>query len=372
MIQTDRTVTRTAPVDGARLTPQRTNTRVSIDGLLQGWARVRLSRDDAFYIAQEDLDFLPVGTPSEALVLAAIKTASLTANQSIITLSFTGQPVHACPVQIEAVPSDSMNRLQVRLAGVCSQCDFIQYPPQHEDALIRQIHWRQVAENVLEVWLDLQKPLAGYDYAWRDGQWQLMVKTLPTALADIHVLIDPGHGGAEFGSTGLNGLPEKDLNLTVSRLLRDALLAEGFRVSLTRDRDESLSLPARGQRVIDHQADMVLSIHHNALPDGRDPLKAHGASAFYYQPFSKPLAEALLAGLTDNRGSRFEVPNYGLFYDSLYMTRIHQTLAVLVEIGFFTYPQEFERLIDPAFQREAARRLASAVRAYCLAQIQRQ
>lgn len=372
VISTDRSVTRTAPEAGARLTPQRANTRVQIDGLLQGWARIRLSRDEAFFVALNDLTFPSDETHEPSMSLSAIKTSSLSANQSLVSMVFTGQPAYACPMQVEVIPSETAasNRLQIRLYGVCSQCDFIQYPPQ--DALVRQIHWRQVAENVLEVWLDLQKPLAGYDYTWKDGQWQFMVKTLPATLSEIHVLVDPGHGGMETGSTGLNGLPEKELNLTVSRLLRDALLAEGFQVSLTRDRDEDVSLPARGQSVMDHQADIVLSMHHNALPDGRDPLKAQGASTFYYQPFSKSLAEALLVGLTDNRGSRFDVPNYGLFYDSLYMTRIHQALAVLVEIGFFTYPEEFERLIDPAFQRDAVKRLASAVRTYCLNQSQYQ
>jgi N-acetylmuramoyl-L-alanine amidase len=257
-----------------------------------------------------------------------------------------------------------MNRLQIRLYGVCSYCDFIQYPTQ--DSVVQQIHWRQVAENVLELWIDLQCPLAGYDYAWIKGEWQFTVKCLPSRLSDIRVLIDPGHGGTESGSTGLNGLPEKTLNLTVSKLLRDALQKEGFQVCLTRNEDKEVALLQRGKLVLTEKAHIVLSIHHNALPDGRDPLKAEGASCFYYQVFSKPLAGALLTGLSDNRGSRFEVPNYGLFYDSLYMTRIHQAMAVLVEIGFFTNPVEFERLIDAAFQKEAAQRLASALRNYCL------
>ena len=34
---------------------------------------------------------------------------------------------------------------------------------------------------------------------------------------DIVIAIDPGHGGDELGSVGPSGLPEKDLNLTVSR-----------------------------------------------------------------------------------------------------------------------------------------------------------
>ena len=80
-------------------------------------------------------------------------------------------------MQVEAVPSKRMNRLQVRFYGVCSHCDFIQYPP--ENTIIQQLHWRQVAENVLELWIDLHRPLAGYDYAWQSGEWRLAVKSLP-------------------------------------------------------------------------------------------------------------------------------------------------------------------------------------------------
>lgn len=364
----DQAVTRTSPENGARLTPQRTQTRVAIDGLEKNWARARLSQEEAFYLPLDVLAFdAGQAAQPESIVpmrLASIKTETQdVAAAATVRLIFSAHPEFACPVQVEAVPSKRMNRLQVRFYGVCSHCDFIQYPP--ENTIIQQLHWRQVSENVLELWIDLHRPLAGYDYAWQSGEWRLAVKSLPANLADIRVLIDPGHGGAETGSTGLNGLPEKELNLTVSRLLRDALLQEGFQVSLTRNGDQALSLPERGQLVVDKKADIVLSLHHNALPDGRDPLRAEGASCFYYHAFSKPLAQALLDGLTDNRGNRFTVPNYGLFYDSLYMIRIHQALAVLVEIGFFTNPQEFERLIDPAFQQEEARRLASVLRQYC-------
>lgn len=365
MMTEDGAVTRTTPVNGARLTPQRAGTLVSVDGLQQRWARVRLSPDEAFYVMLDSLTFKPDVTRSKPLALASVKTEALSASAAMVRLIFSQSPALACPVQLESLPSEHMNRLHIRLYGVCSHCDFIQYPP--DNTVIRQLHWRQVAEHVLELWIDLNRPLSGYAYEWHEGEWQLTVNSLPRQLTDIRVLLDPGHGGNEPGSTGLNGLPEKELNLTVSRLLRDALLKEGFQVQLTRNGDQDLVLPQRGQAVVAQQTDIVLSIHHNALPDGRDPLKAEGTSCFYYHSFAKPLAERLLAGLTDNRGSRYTVPNYGLFYDSLYMTRIHQATAVLVEIGFFTNPTEFERLIDPAFQQEAAQRLASALRGYCLA-----
>lgn len=359
----DRIVTRTLPPEGSRLTPQRRDTVFSVDGLEKGWARVRLSRDEAFYVSLEAIDFRSISV-QEPLSLVSIDTQAGSETDSVVRLNFKQTPAYVGPIQVESIPSERMNRLQIRLYGACSQCDFIHYPP--DDAVVRQIHWRPVAENVLELWIDLHRPLAGYDYDWRDGGWHFTVRTLPKAIADTRILIDPGHGGTEGGSTGLNGLPEKDLNLTVSRLLRDALRAEGFQVSLTRDSDQTLSLQGRGEQVIASQPHVVLSLHHNALPDGRDPLQAQGACTFYYHAFSKPLAEKLLEGLTQPMADYENIPNYGLFYDSLYMTRIHQALAVLVEVGFFTNPNEFERLIQPAFQRQVARRLAGAMRNYCL------
>ncbi|WP_373532341.1 N-acetylmuramoyl-L-alanine amidase [Vampirovibrio sp.] len=364
VVRQDRMVTRTTPPNGSRLSPQRLDTLLWVDGLDQGWARTRLSRDEVFYVPLEALAWLPTGAAHTPVSLASIKTRSLTATDSQIRLIFHSHPANACPVQVDSIPSERMDRLQVRLYGVCGQCDFIHYPP--DDAVVRQIHWRQVAEQVLELWIDLRQPLAGYEYAWQDGEWQFTLRTLPRQIAEVKVLIDPGHGGTEWGSTGLNGLPEKNLNLTVSRLLRDALLQEGFQVSLTRNSDETVSLPARGDKVIATQPHVVLSLHHNALPDGRDPLQAKGACCFYYHAFSKPLAEQLLNGLTEPLAGYQPVPSYGLFYDSLYMTRIHQALAVLVEVGFFTNPDEFERLIQPEFQKQAAQRLASALRQFCL------
>lgn len=361
----DRVITRTEPPNGDRLTPQRANTLVWVDSLEQDWARVRLSRDEVFYVPEESLAWLPdsFNSAQGLMSLASIQTEPVNSTEALVRLAFLETPANACPVRVESVPSERMDRLQVRLYGVYGQGDFIHYPP--DDTVVRQIHWRQVDENVLELWIDLRQPLAGYEYIWQAGEWCFTVRTLPKLLSDVKILIDPGHGGTEWGSTGLNGLPEKDLNLTVSRLLRDALLQAGFQAKLTRNADETLSLQARGDQVIASQPHIVLSLHHNALPDGRDPLQAEGACCFYYHAFSKPLAESLLKGLTEPLAGYQTVPSYGLFDDSLYMTRIHQALAVLVEVGFFTNPDEFERLIQPEFQRQVAQRLASALCRFC-------
>lgn len=101
----------------------------------------------------------------------------------------------------------------------------------------------------------------------------------------MKVVIDPGHGGtlqpgvndgtqASHGSSHNNAtarLPggrtvlEKDLALEFARELRDELMrAEGFKVTLTRDADVSVSAMKRASIAVEQSADVFLSIHFNA------------------------------------------------------------------------------------------------------------
>ncbi|MBO4515532.1 MAG: N-acetylmuramoyl-L-alanine amidase, partial [Lachnospiraceae bacterium] len=54
------------------------------------------------------------------------------------------------------------------------------------------------------------------------------------------IVIDPGHGGYDPGKIGAGGLKEKDVNLSIAKLLRENLEAAGVRVILTREDDVSL------------------------------------------------------------------------------------------------------------------------------------
>lgn len=351
VLKTD-AVARTFPQSGARLTPQKAGTAFRIDGLQDGWARARLGREQSLWLPCEALAFQDMPIVPGILELIRTKTTS---DGAKIHFHFSGRE-NACPIRIEA----DVHRLILRFDQALSRCDFIQFDP--ADSLIQDICWQQIADESVDVTVDLRSPICGYDYAFADGEWILSLETLPVEPSNIRILIDPGHGGEETGATGLNGLPEKELNLTVSRLLAEALEEEGFQVRLTRAADETVSLESRA--LLAGDAHLVLSLHHNALPDGRDPAEHQGTSTYYYHPFARKFAQELLDGLTTSGGA-FEIPNYGLLYDSLAMTRIHQASAVLVEIGFFTHPQEYERLIDPAFQAEVARRLAASVKQYC-------
>ncbi|MEY3403881.1 MAG: hypothetical protein RLZZ86_3503, partial [Cyanobacteriota bacterium] len=69
------------------------------------------------------------------------------------------------------------------------------------------------------------------------------IKRLP--LSGIKIVLDPGHGGKESGSRRPTGYSAKDVNLLVSKLLRDELAKRGAKVVMTREDDQDVSLVQR-------------------------------------------------------------------------------------------------------------------------------
>ena len=82
----------------------------------------------------------------------------------------------------------------------------------------------------------------------------------------VTVAIDPGHGGIDPGAVR-DGVLEKEVALAFARDLSDTLLAAGFRVALTRDRDDFVALDDRVAAARAAGADLLLSIHCNAVDD---------------------------------------------------------------------------------------------------------
>ncbi len=81
------------------------------------------------------------------------------------------------------------------------------------------------------------------------------------------MVIDPGHGGHDQGTTGPKGLLEKDVVLDVAlrlgKLIEDRMGAE---VIYTRTDDTFIPLEGRTAMANDQKADLFLSIHANSSP----------------------------------------------------------------------------------------------------------
>jgi N-acetylmuramoyl-L-alanine amidase len=97
------------------------------------------------------------------------------------------------------------------------------------------------------------------------------------------IVIDPGHGGVDPGNPGLyfpGRLAEKDITLSIGRLLRAELARRGLGARLTRTTDTLIDLTARGASCgVD--CDLFVSIHVNAMPPGRRRGQTGGVETYF-------------------------------------------------------------------------------------------
>jgi len=175
-----------------------------------------------------------------------------------------------------------------------------------------------------------------------------------TSLAGRVVVVDPGHGGQDTGVGAVDGLREKDFALALGLRLAELLRAEGCRVELTRDSDQTVPVYVRGDMADAAGADYVLSLHANA---NLNPVAA-GAACYYFQRshyYSEHgcrLADYIGARLVA-AGVRF-IGSFGRNYAIL---REPKATAVIVEPLFLTNPGEAALAARP----DHIERLAGAV-----------
>ena len=105
------------------------------------------------------------------------------------------------------------------------------------------------------------------------------------------VVLDPGHGGVDPGAEA-DGLSEAELMLTFARALSEALIRTGLvEVVMTREADVFVSLPERISIARAAEADLFLSLHADALAEGR----ARGATVYTLAEEASDAASASLA-----------------------------------------------------------------------------
>lgn len=109
--------------------------------------------------------------------------------------------------------------------------------------------------------------------------------------APLVIVLDPGHGGVDPGAVR-GGVTEADLVLTFARELRDRLRRTGrVEVVLTREADVFVPLPTRLTIARAAGADALISIHADALAEGR----ARGATVYTLSDTASDAAAAALA-----------------------------------------------------------------------------
>jgi N-acetylmuramoyl-L-alanine amidase len=175
-------------------------------------------------------------------------------------------------------------------------------------------------------------------------------------LKGLRVMLDPGHPPA--GANGPTGLTEKEANLAEALKIRDILASRGAKVMMTHTTTSGLvsdvnqveELSARAALAVSSDADILLSIHNNAFPDGVNPFLNYGTSTFYYWRQSAPLAAALDREIAAVTG----IPNLGALEKSLAICRPTWMPSALTESLYMMFPDQESALRDPKFIQSLA------------------
>jgi N-acetylmuramoyl-L-alanine amidase len=110
------------------------------------------------------------------------------------------------------------------------------------------------------------------------------------------IVLDPGHGGIDFGTVATSGVMEKSIVLDFALLLRDQIEKSGkYRVVMTRTDDTFIPLVDRTRMARIRQAALFISIHADALRKGEG--EAQGATIY---TLSETASDAEAARLAEN------------------------------------------------------------------------
>ncbi|MBD5304118.1 MAG: N-acetylmuramoyl-L-alanine amidase [Bacteroides sp.] len=96
------------------------------------------------------------------------------------------------------------------------------------------------------------------------------------------VVIDPGHGGKDFGAVD-NNVKEKDINLGVAKKLAEKIKkgSKDVNVVMTRDNDTFITLQDRANIANNNKGNLFISIHTNSV-DKSNPRRTTVAGASVY------------------------------------------------------------------------------------------
>jgi N-acetylmuramoyl-L-alanine amidase len=215
------------------------------------------------------------------------------------------------------------------------------------------------------------------------------------------VVIDPGHGGIDPGTTGRRKrVYEKHVTLAMARRLKRELDKGGhYKTVLTRTRDVFVRLRGRTARARASGADLFISLHADSLPDPR----VRGATIYTLSERASDKEAAalaarenkadLIAGMdlshnskqvtdilidlaqreTMNHSVRFarflvdEMRNSTRFlrkphrFAGFAVLKAPDVPSVLVEMGYLSNAQDEERLTRPRYRARLSKAIARAI-----------
>lgn len=175
--------------------------------------------------------------------------------------------------------------------------------------------------------------------------------------AFTRVVIDPGHGGKDPGSSAF-GLVEKDLTLDLSKRIKERLEEKGVKAVLTREKDEFIELVDRAEIANGVPGSIFISIHFNGHRD-----RSIGGTETLYYPGSDSARE-LASYVQSELGRRLVTRNRGFKPERLKVLEATKCTAILVECGFITNRWEAQRCGAEWFRQIVAEEIVQGLLRY--------
>ena len=207
------------------------------------------------------------------------------------------------------------------------------------------------------------------------------------------IVIDPGHGGKDPGAVRRIG-QEKQIVLSLCKILHNRLVEKGYQVLMTRETDVYIPLKERTQFATQHNADLFVSVHTNSSTN----IDAAGAETYYLALASDESAQ--ITAMRENVGAKYsmteldrlvgkilkeskstesrrlaesiqeqltgatQAKNRGVKHAPFVVLIGTKVPAVLIEIGFLSNPDEGKKLLTKAYQRQLAEAVAEGIEQY--------
>ena len=201
----------------------------------------------------------------------------------------------------------------------------------------------------------------------------------------LGVVVDPGHGGGDYGTRAARGLSEKAANMDVSKRLVRMLEAAGIPWILTRTKDRYVDHGVRAALADDRPGYIFVSIHFNE----DSSRETTGWETYCLSPQYAPSTSSGGTLRGDEReswpGNEFDHHNFlltqaihraavldktnapsdrGLKRARFKVLRLARAPSVLVEGGFMSNPRESSLLKTEAYREQVARWVFDGIMAY--------
>jgi N-acetylmuramoyl-L-alanine amidase len=171
------------------------------------------------------------------------------------------------------------------------------------------------------------------------------------------IVIDPGHGGVDVGTVGINGRFEKVFNLSIALKVQKLMDKEpAVKVYLTRSNDTFIPNNDRITMANQLSADLYLSIHANM--DASSNTK--GTETFFNRKNSLVFAQIIQKHVQKATG----FPDRHVYHENFRVIKNTIMPAALAEVGFLSNAEEEKALFMEQNQDKVAAAMVDGIKEY--------